>query len=537
MNFDFCFVDRFIFYYFRVIDHCLIMSNVPALNISGLFSPVHELGPPDFVAEDFDPEKYQCVNGGHLLFPPVMQLACGHRICYSPCLDHLRHSLTNNTCPGGEEECLDVSVTEPDMVLPDVSFTKELSKAEIWCSNKSNGCSEKMAWKDLESHLRECLYKLISCRNAEYGCPEKLPASLLEDHERICLYVFYVCQHCGQQLLKLNRADHERDCIVQQGRCTLSPIGCEFTAKSMEDLQEHVQEKVVVHLCLIADECDRRQEDCVKLLGKINRMREGLSLNEVLAKVKQTSKEVKQKLDPKLKNTQKVAAKNSAMLSSVASLEEKFMLLKPLQETARASENKLNRLENDTPILDIPPAISNNMEHIQKSFDEHDKVVREMDLKFQCVENTSHDGVFIWKVNKYSEHKDRAKNQEILSLYSQPFYSGRFGYKICLRLYPNGDGIGKNTHISLYLVIMKGEMDALLPWPFKQKVAFTLLDQDTHRRHFTDNFRPDPTSTSFHKPKTEMNVASGLPLFLEQSKAESSTYLRDDCLFIKVEIV
>lgn len=50
------------------------------------------------------------------------------------------------------------------------------------------------------------------------------------------------------------------------------------------------------------------------------------------------------------------------------------------------------------------------------------------------------------------------------------FYTAKYGYKLCLRLYLNGDGTGKKTHLSLFIVIMKGEYDALLPWPFRNKV-------------------------------------------------------------------
>ena len=50
------------------------------------------------------------------------------------------------------------------------------------------------------------------------------------------------------------------------------------------------------------------------------------------------------------------------------------------------------------------------------------------------------------------------------------FYTAKYGYKLCLRLYLNGDGTGKRTHLSLFIVIMRGEYDALLPWPFRNKV-------------------------------------------------------------------
>ena len=42
---------------------------------------------------------------------------------------------------------------------------------------------------------------------------------------------------------------------------------------------------------------------------------------------------------------------------------------------------------------------------------------------------------------------------------------------------PNGDGSGENTHLSVFMLLDRGYFDAMLPWPFKQKVTFTLIDQ------------------------------------------------------------
>lgn len=42
---------------------------------------------------------------------------------------------------------------------------------------------------------------------------------------------------------------------------------------------------------------------------------------------------------------------------------------------------------------------------------------------------------------------------------------------MCLRVYLNGDGTGRGTHLSLFFVVMKGPNDALLRWPFNQKVS------------------------------------------------------------------
>jgi TNF receptor-associated factor 3 len=81
---------------------------------------------------------------------------------------------------------------------------------------------------------------------------------------------------------------------------------------------------------------------------------------------------------------------------------------------------------------------------------------------------------------------------------------------------------------------MKGDYDALLPWPFRQKVTLMLLDQDTGRRNLSDSFRPDPASSSFGRPTTEMNIASGCPLFVSQSVLSDPTYVKDNVMFIKV---
>lgn len=45
---------------------------------------------------------------------------------------------------------------------------------------------------------------------------------------------------------------------------------------------------------------------------------------------------------------------------------------------------------------------------------------------------------------------------------------------MCLRAYLNGDGTGRGTHLSLFFVLMKGPHDALLHWPFNQKVRKAL---------------------------------------------------------------
>ena len=61
------------------------------------------------------------------------------------------------------------------------------------------------------------------------------------------------------------------------------------------------------------------------------------------------------------------------------------------------------------------------------------------------------------------------------------YYVSRNGYKMCIRAYLNGDGSGYKTHLSLFFVLMKGEYDALLRWPFDYKVSMILVGKEWTR--------------------------------------------------------
>jgi len=148
-------------------------------------------------------------------------------------------------------------------------------------------------------------------------------------------------------------------------------------------------------------------------------------------------------------------------------------------------------------------------------------------------ESSSYDGQLLWKISDYARRRNDAVTEQQVSLYSPCFYTSRHGYKMCAGLYLNGDGKGRGTHISVFFVVMRGEYDALLRWPFRQKVTFMLLDQD-NVEHVIDTFKPDPNSCSFERPRRETNIASGCPMFCSLDELNNHAYIRDDTMFIKV---
>uniref|UniRef100_A0A672KRI7 MATH domain-containing protein n=1 Tax=Sinocyclocheilus grahami TaxID=75366 RepID=A0A672KRI7_SINGR len=122
---------------------------------------------------------------------------------------------------------------------------------------------------------------------------------------------------------------------------------------------------------------------------------------------------------------------------------------------------------------------------------------------------------------------------------SLAFSHPRSGYKLSVRAYLAGENSGRGTHLSLYITIMRGDFDSLLPWPFRQNITLTLLDQSGSRNHQTNTFTPDTNSDSFHRPTSDSNVATGFSRFISHGDLEAprnAVYVRDDTLFIKVKV-
>ena len=209
-----------------------------------------------------------------------------------------------------------------------------------------------------------------------------------------------------------------------------------------------------------------------------------------------------------------------SLKAQLISTQERISLMSRELETLKLEvPNKLQ------PLVDSVSKINSSVQSLQANFEE-------MSLLIQTLQATSYSGVYIWKIPDIRRRRQDARTGKIMSLYSAPFYTSRHGYKMCLRVYLNGDGSGKETHLSFFLTLMKGEYDALLQWPFSLPVTLMLLDQDK-RRHVIQSFRPEPSSCSFQRPKEEMNVASGCPRFAPLNVLDNSAYVRDDTMFLK----
>ena len=91
-------------------------------------------------------------------------------------------------------------------------------------------------------------------------------------------------------------------------------------------------------------------------------------------------------------------------------------------------------------------------------------------------------------------HQRKDNNEFWLSPY---FYSHKYGYRMQLKVFPNGIGEEEGTHISMFVLLVPGEFDDLLMWPFCGIITVHLINQHknglsvVHKVHYTtvDNLR------------------------------------------------
>ena len=157
----------------------------------------------------------------------------------------------------------------------------------------------------------------------------------------------------------------------------------------------------------------------------------------------------------------------------------------------------------------------------------------ELDLK-QLHENTCYDGGLLWKIDNYAHQLNQAVTGKVTALHSAPCCTKKYGYRFCARLYLNGDGMGRNTHLSLFFVLMKSEYDNMQEWPFRKRVTFRLINYDNQGNSYARMFKADGNSENFKKPVTAMNPEVGFSQFITQELV--GNYVVGNSLFIEIYV-
>ena len=142
-------------------------------------------------------------------------------------------------------------------------------------------------------------------------------------------------------------------------------------------------------------------------------------------------------------------------------------------------------------------------------------------------------GILLWKIPDFKKEMTAARLGTGRESFYSDFFFARSGHLLRARIYPNGDGLGKKTHVSLFLTIHKTENDKDLEWPFNEKVVMSVVGSQG-RVLYQDWFAPNSGSSSFQRPVHDQNIASGIPLFMKQEGIDN--FLVNGALMLKIAV-
>lgn len=413
------------------------------------------------------------------------------------------------------------------------------------------GCNELVLRCQLPRHVeKECKYRGVQC----LYCNSLVPEIFLEtEHFDKCLKYLLDCDNgCGAKDIPRERMDEHKhiECPLEVKLCPFHQLGCDFK-DTKDQIEEHMNDSLQKHLLLAVESAEKSyfllQELELKTAGlqESNRLLESYveSQKDALATAHGTlsTQQIKLNTVEKFLQEQKKILDEMAPKIGKTHSRDSESLKKYIAEFEKKIETfsqKIQTLQGDVLFRSMTSCPSEN--RTSRQFDQlehvltlHETQIAEHNQRIQILGASSFDGTFIWKIDNYSQRFSEALSNKTPSLYSPPFYTSRFGYKLCARAYLNGDGMGKGNHLSLFISIMRGEYDAVLPWPFTRKITLKLLDQNKNV-DVSETFMPDANSNSFQRPTSAMNVASGCPRFCAHSRLQTNAYIKDNAMFVKV---
>ncbi|CAN9510880.1 TNF receptor-associated factor 4a isoform X1 [Stegastes partitus] len=448
--------------------------------------------------------RFQCPLCSKAMREPVQVSTCGHRFCDTCLQEFLSEGVFK--CP---EDQLPLDYAK---IYPDPELEQQILALPIRCIHSEEGCRWTGQMKQLQGHFSTCAFNVIPCPNR---CSVKLTRRDLPDHlQHDCPKRKVKCEFCGSEFTGEAYENH-------QGVCPQESVYCENKcgARMMRRLlSQHSMA-----------ECPKRTQPC-KYCGK-----------EFVFDTIQNHQYHCPRFPVQCPNqcgTPNIAREDLA--NHVKDNCGSALVLCPFKDAGckhRCPKLAIGRHLEDT----TKSHLTMMCNLVGRQRQEILELRREMEEL-----SVSHDGVLIWKLSDYSRKLQEAKLRSNHEFFSPPFYTHRYGYKLQVSAFLNGNGSGEGSHLSVYIRVLPGEYDNLLEWPFSYKVTFSILDQSdpslSKPQHITETFNPDPNWKNFQKPCSSRNsldestLGFGYPKFISHEEIKKRNYIRDNCIFIKASI-
>lgn len=153
---------------------------------------------------------------------------------------------------------------------------------------------------------------------------------------------------------------------------------------------------------------------------------------------------------------------------------------------------------------------------------------------------SNRDGVMVLRLHPVTQlHREIVAGQSAEFIESAPFHltTENGEYRFTFKVYLNGCGAGRGSHVSAFLVLHPGPHDAVLRWPLDRIFCISVESQTLdYRERLGVRVQPDPASAAFRRPRgSRPNNGAGCPKLAPQSLIfRDPNLVKDDTLFIRV---
>ena len=380
-------------------------------------------------------------------------------------------------------------------------------------------CNKKVIKKDLVQHLKE------ECPNRDYECQhcgeKDMYANITEIHYDECTMIVLPCPNseCTQTMERAKIQMHiENDCEHTVISCKYERIGCDVNMKR-KDMGAHEQDDKA-HLHQALNTVVKLQDNLLSATDTIVSMKKDMAVKldlatETIASMKKESSAMAVKLDLATETIASMKKESSAMAvklesatRTIASMKKESSAMAAKLESAKIMQQgtaiKLNQTAQTTRVLQAS--------------------LQETTMK------AKRDMIYSFRMTKYEKRKTADD-----FFYSQPFYTSSSGYHMRIKVYPNGNGDGQGTHVSVYAELMQGRYDQQLSWPFVGNVTVELLNQLADEKHHSMTIPLYPENNS--------NIGSCWGYFkftphsrLSHDPVNNTQYLKDNTLYFGVSV-
>ena len=134
---------------------------------------------------------------------------------------------------------------------------------------------------------------------------------------------------------------------------------------------------------------------------------------------------------------------------------------------------------------------------------------------------------------KLTDYRKKKENNAIVQ--SPSYYTSPSGYRMAIRVYVNGEGPGKGTHVSVFPFIIRGRYDAQLKWPLIGDITFTLVNQKENMNHYQAIVNLTASNNA------QVGLSWGKGQFISHSAlynfpVKNRQYLKDDTLHFRMSL-